>query len=60
MLQVTLLGVWLVPAVVSIKMYFWRFCLVSPQLVTADVPSGFTDVVLGISGEVSGDLPPTL
>ena len=32
MLQVTLLGVWLVPAVVSIKMYFWRFCLVTPHL----------------------------
>ena len=27
-LQVTLAGLWLVPAVVSIKFYFWRFCLV--------------------------------
>ena len=32
-LQVTLMGLWLVPAIISLRFIFWRFLLVSSQAV---------------------------
>ena len=38
LLQVTLMGLWLVPVVISVYMVWWKFVLVGFSLYTADKP----------------------